>query len=431
MDLSNISILNLMPQNLAADKNIRLMAKAFDEVLQDIIKKIPDIEMIPNLTLNKIMDEMIIDLLAWQFHVDFYDPGLPVEIKRKLVLKSLDWHYRKGTPSVVEEIVSAVFTRAEVQDWYEYGGRPYRFRIATEGQIPDGEAMKKLMRAINSVKNTRSSLDALTNLLDFIEDKIEMDERVVIGAVADFVEEMESHDIFEILSELSFVDHVYGRSAIVYGGGIEGGAQYNGVYPHNGQIAYQREVFRYTHDGEIVFGSGLSDVFASEDFEAALRIDFSEEMPSRDELAITCIADHTDRFSSARLYDSKMSHNGQYKWDASDDFLEVIPITDGNLVDAANIEDGAIETELLADFIDAAEMNEAVDPHTITLDMQDTAGVDEELVLAGNMDFSDTAEMDDEFAVSMIGYWTYGGSDNPQYNHDGSIEFNYGEIVPV
>jgi hypothetical protein len=268
-------------------------------------------------------------------------------------------------------------------------------------------------------------------MFDFTEDPIEINENMLIEAAADFVETMESYDDFETLSELSLEDHVYGRSAIVYGGGIEGGAQYNGVYLHNGQIAYQREVFRYTHDGEIVFGSGLSDVFASEDFEAALRIDFSEEMPSRDELAITCIADHTDLFPTARLYDSKMSHNGQYKWDAADDVLEVIPITDGDLVDTANIEDGEIETELLADFIDAAEMNEAIDPHTITLDMQDTAEVDEELVLTGNMDFSDTAEMDDEFAVSMIGYWTYGGSDTPQYTHDGSIGFNYGEIVPV
>jgi phage tail P2-like protein len=430
MDLSNISILDLMPPNLAADKNIKMMAEAFDEVLRDIIEKIPDIEIIPNLTLSRIMNEMLIDLLAWQFHVDFYEPGLPIEIKRKLVLKSLDWHYRKGTPSVVEEIVSTVFTRAEVQEWYEYGGLPHRFRIATEGQMPDAEAMRKLMRAIKSVKNTRSFLDELTNLLDFIEDKIEINEQALIEAAADFVETLEAHDVFGMTSEMSFVDHVYGRSAIVYGG-IQGGAHYNGVHKHNGLLLFQREVSRYKHNGEIAFGDGLNDTFASEDLLITLQIDFSDEMPSRDELVIAGIVDHTERFSTARLYDSKMTHNGEYRFDAAQDLLEVEHTTDDDLADTASIEEGALETEAAADFVDAAAISEALDPHAITLDLEDHVETDEGLELSGNMDLSDSAEMADDFEISMIGYWTYGGADNPKYTHDGSIGFNYGTAVPV
>jgi phage tail P2-like protein len=175
MDLNNVSILNLMPPNLASDLKIKMAAEAFDEVLRDIIKKIPNISVIPNLVLNKTVDAVLIDLLAWQFHVDFYDPNMPVSVKRDLVLKSLDWHFRKGTSSVVEDIVSTVFSKAIVQEWFEYDGLPYRFRVATDEQIPDTEVLNKLLRAIKSVKNVRSFIDSITQLVYF-SDTIPMSE---------------------------------------------------------------------------------------------------------------------------------------------------------------------------------------------------------------------------------------------------------------
>ncbi|MDR0546154.1 MAG: phage tail protein I, partial [Dysgonamonadaceae bacterium] len=180
MDLSNISILNLMPPNLASDLNIKMAAEAFDEVLRDIIQKIPNVAVIPNLVLNKTVDAVLIDLLAWQFHVDFYDPKMPVEVRRDLVLKSLDWHFRKGTPSVVEEIVSTIFSKAEIQEWFDYGGLPYRFRIGTVEELPDEETRKNLRRAINSVKNTRSYLEQITSIIYF-EDTVDISDYLVMA----------------------------------------------------------------------------------------------------------------------------------------------------------------------------------------------------------------------------------------------------------
>jgi phage tail P2-like protein len=147
-----------------------MAAQAFDEVLRDIIKQIPDVAVIPNLVLNKTVDAVLIDLLAWQFHVDFYDPKMPIETKRDLVMKSLDWHFRKGTPSVVEDIVSTVFSKAIVQEWFEYGGLPYRFQVATEESMPDPETRSNLIRAINSVKNTRSFFETLMQLVYFVDE---------------------------------------------------------------------------------------------------------------------------------------------------------------------------------------------------------------------------------------------------------------------
>jgi phage tail P2-like protein len=164
VDLSNISIIKLLPPNLARDTNVRVMCEAFDEELRRVIAGIPGIAVIPNLVLKRITDNVLLDLLAWQFHCDFYDMNLPVEKKQEVIYKSLDWHTRKGTPSVVEEIVSTFFSRAEVHEWFDYGGLPYRFRITTEDPMPDIKTFNEFVRAIFSVKNTRSMLDSITSI---------------------------------------------------------------------------------------------------------------------------------------------------------------------------------------------------------------------------------------------------------------------------
>jgi len=176
MDLSDISIIKLLPPNLQKDSNVIMMCSAFDTELRRIIKDIPGIAIIPNLVRKQITDHLLLDLLAWQFHCDFYSTDFSIEKKQEIILRSLDWHTRKGTPSVVEEIVSTVFSKAIVREWFEYGGLPYRFNIATEEVMPDSETRNNLIRAINSVKNTRSFFDRFLQLVHLI-DKVIMYER--------------------------------------------------------------------------------------------------------------------------------------------------------------------------------------------------------------------------------------------------------------
>jgi phage tail P2-like protein len=147
------------------------MCRAFDSELRRLIADIPGIEIIPNLVRKQITDNLLLDLLAWQFHCDFYSTDFPIEQKREIILKSLDWHTRKGTPSVIEEMVSTVFSRAEVKEWFDYDGLPYRFIIGTEEEMPDPETRGSLIRAINSVKNTRSFLEKIISIL-YHEDEL-------------------------------------------------------------------------------------------------------------------------------------------------------------------------------------------------------------------------------------------------------------------
>ena len=160
-----VDVLKILPPNLARDKNVQMMAEPFNEALRELITKIPDLAIIPRLTRREIIDHVLLDLLAWQFHCDFYDVDLSIEQKQTLILKSLDWHFKKGTPNVVEEIVTTVFADAEVDEWFNYKGLPYRFRVSTLFPVYDMAVVTQLVRAIASVKNTRSYLDAITAII--------------------------------------------------------------------------------------------------------------------------------------------------------------------------------------------------------------------------------------------------------------------------
>lgn len=155
--LALVNLIDLVPPNLQSDPQIQAAASALDVELRSVSEAIPEA-----LLLSRIdeLPESVLDLLAWQFHVDFYEPvGFSIEKKRALIKQSIAWHRHKGTPWAVEQVLSAAFAQSEVREWFEYGGEPYRFKVRTTDSLPDDEAYQRLIRAIESVKNTRSWLD--------------------------------------------------------------------------------------------------------------------------------------------------------------------------------------------------------------------------------------------------------------------------------
>ena len=162
-DLKSVSLLDILPPNLLADKQLYAAARALDDELQKITVATRNALLLPRLD---ELSEEVIDLLAWQWHVDFYEPvGMDIETKRKLIKNSIAWHRIKGTPAAVEQVVSAVFDTSHVQEWFEYGGKPYHFKVITEDVTTDPNVLARMRRAINAAKNTRSWLETIEFIL--------------------------------------------------------------------------------------------------------------------------------------------------------------------------------------------------------------------------------------------------------------------------
>ena len=98
-ELEIISLQDIIPSSIAYDKNVQAIIQATDPEFKKVSQDTREAFIISRI--NEL-PENVINLLAWQWHVDFYEPDLPITTKRELVLDSIKWHRKKGTKASIE-----------------------------------------------------------------------------------------------------------------------------------------------------------------------------------------------------------------------------------------------------------------------------------------------------------------------------------------
>lgn len=111
------------------------------------------------------LSETILDILAYDFKVDWWDRTYSIEEKRRTLKDSWQVHRMMGTKAAVETALGAVFHSVRVEEWFEYaGGEPYHFRILVqveETEIFDREKHKQVISRVAYYKNLRSWMDVV------------------------------------------------------------------------------------------------------------------------------------------------------------------------------------------------------------------------------------------------------------------------------
>lgn len=167
--LDDLDISLALPNSIANDVNIQAFAEMLTDEFVAIAAKSNLLLILPNL--SKQSDD-ILDLIAWQLHVDFYNQDAPRAEREKLIYQSIAWHRRKGTPSAVEDMVSAIYSTADVDEWFNYDGDPYHFRVNVYGDtVTDADTLKKLENSVEAVKNKRSFFDGF-NFINIVKSEI-------------------------------------------------------------------------------------------------------------------------------------------------------------------------------------------------------------------------------------------------------------------
>lgn len=106
------------------------------------------------------LPEKILDILALELDTQYYDETADIEVKSELVKNTLLWYQKSGTPEAVEELVKTVFGVGEVVEWFDYGSKPYYFKIKTDATI-SGDAIEYFTKMIKNIKNARSFLEKI------------------------------------------------------------------------------------------------------------------------------------------------------------------------------------------------------------------------------------------------------------------------------
>jgi P2-related tail formation protein len=119
--LRTAKLIELCTPSINYDAQVQAASEAFDQQMYEIIDETGQVIMIPSIM--GINDPTLIDILAWQFHVDFYDEAAskPLEFRKNLVQMSIQWHMTKGTPALVQWVLDTYWPGgASIAEWYTY-----------------------------------------------------------------------------------------------------------------------------------------------------------------------------------------------------------------------------------------------------------------------------------------------------------------------
>ena len=160
------TLLSTFPTALQASSSTAALAQGAARLLAqrpaeiDLLRLYAAIDRLP---------EPLLDLLACDFKVDWWDPDYSIEEKRRTLKNSWRVHRHMGTKAAVETAIQAIYPDSIVEEWWQYGGDPYHFRLrvdATEAQdAADAGKRRKVLARVDCYKSLRSHSDGVTYLM--------------------------------------------------------------------------------------------------------------------------------------------------------------------------------------------------------------------------------------------------------------------------
>lgn len=159
-DIYSVNFADYLPETLKRDHKMKALAAAVTEQMLGVSGEIDNV-----LIYSRIdeLPEELIDILAFDMHVDWYDYSYPLAAKRDILKNSVKVHKKMGTKYAVVTALGNVYGNVGISEWFEYGGRPYFFKIHIDIGINgfSDNAYLDIFSKVQSYKNLRSHCGGL------------------------------------------------------------------------------------------------------------------------------------------------------------------------------------------------------------------------------------------------------------------------------
>lgn len=117
------------------------------------------------------MSEELLDYLAVEKALPYYDGSYDIDLKKKLVQEGLSWYFTAGTKKGVEGLIQTIFGSGSIKEWFEFDESEQTkgtFDVDIHGENITPDAVEQFTKILKNAKNVSRHLRNVTENHDVI-----------------------------------------------------------------------------------------------------------------------------------------------------------------------------------------------------------------------------------------------------------------------
>lgn len=154
------TLLRAFPMEVSAESRMAMLAAIVAEELQQLSD---DHDLLAIYTQIDELDEKMLDILAIDFKIDWWDANADLDKKKETFKNCFIIHRQLGTIGAVRQAISDMYTTAQIQEWFDYEGLPYHYKLAIDlgEQFGSAEIIRSILYRSKFYANVRSVMDSI------------------------------------------------------------------------------------------------------------------------------------------------------------------------------------------------------------------------------------------------------------------------------
>lgn len=124
------------------------------------------------------LPEEVLDYLAVEKQLPYYNGDFDIRLKRDLVREGLSWYFIAGTKKGVEDLIQTIFGSGEIKEWFEFDEEEQEkgtFDINIRNEHITEDAVERFAKILKRAKNVSRHLRKVSENHDTLSPSLVLD----------------------------------------------------------------------------------------------------------------------------------------------------------------------------------------------------------------------------------------------------------------